>query len=128
MSDIRAVTTTAAPTPKGHYAQGIVHGGVVYVAGMLPIDPTTGNPVGGDAAAQTERTLRNVEAVLRAAGSSLHQVLSVTIFVTDPGLWGEVNRAFASVFGDHRPARAIVPVGPLRDGCVVEIQTIAAVS
>ena len=128
MSTPRAVSTNAAPTPKGHYAQGIVHNGVVYVAGQLPIDPVSGAPVGGDAAAQTERTLRNVEAVLMAAGSSIPQVLSVTIYVTDQSLWPDVNRAFAGVFGDHRPARAIVPVGKLRDGCVVEIQAIAAVS
>lgn len=126
MSDIRAVETQQAPTPKGHYAQGIVHGGVVYVAGQLPLDPATGEPTGGDAAAQAERTLRNVEAVLEAAGSSLSKLLSVTVYVTDMALWGEVNRAYGKVLGAHRPARAIVPVKELRAGCVIEIQAIAA--
>ena len=88
MSDIRAVEAQQAPTPKGHYSQGIVHGGVVYVAGQLPLDPATGAPTGGDAAAQAERTLRNVEAVLEAAGSSLSRLLSVTVYVTDMALWG----------------------------------------
>jgi reactive intermediate/imine deaminase len=126
VSDIRAVETQQAPTPKGHYAQGIVHGGVVYVAGQLPLDPATGEPTGGDAAAQAERTLRNVEAVLEAAGSSLSKLLSVTVYVTDMALWGEVNRAYGKVLGSHRPARAIVPVKDLRAGCVIEIQAIAA--
>jgi reactive intermediate/imine deaminase len=126
MSAIREVQTSQAPTPKGHYAQGIVHGGVVYVAGQLPLDPATGEPTGGDAAAQAERTLRNVEAVLEAAGSSLAKLLSVTVYVTDMALWGEVNRAYGNVLGTHRPARAIVPVKELRAGCVIEIQAVAA--
>jgi 2-iminobutanoate/2-iminopropanoate deaminase len=126
VTDIRAVETQQAPTPKGHYSQGIVHGGVVYVAGQLPLDPATGEPTGGDAAAQAERTLRNVEAVLEAAGSSLSKLLSVTVYVTDMALWGEVNRAYGTVLGHHRPARAIVPVKELRAGCVIEIQAIAA--
>lgn len=127
MSEIRAVQTQQAPVPKGHYAQGIVHGGLVYVAGQLPLDPATGEPTGGDAAAQAERTLRNVEAVLEAAGSSLSKLLSVTVYVTDMALWGEVNRVYGTVLGSHRPARAIVPVKELRAGCVIEIQAIAAV-
>lgn len=126
MSDIRALETQQAPAPKGHYAQGIVHGGLVYVAGQLPLDPVTGEPTGGDAAAQAERTLRNVEAVLEAAGSSLAKLLSVTVYVTDLALWEEVNRAYAAVLGNHRPARAIVPVQELRAGCVIEIQAVAA--
>ncbi len=126
MSEIRGVQTPGAPAPKGHYAQGVVHAGLVYVAGQLPLDPATGEPIGGDAAAQTERTLRNVEAVLEAAGSSLSKLLSVTVYVTDVALWGEVNRAYAAVLGNHRPARAIVPVKELRAGCVIEIQAIAA--
>ncbi len=126
---VQSITTADAPRPAGHYSQAVVHDGLVYVAGQLPLDPSTGEVVApGDADAQTERTLRNVEAVLRAAGSGLDRLLSVTIYVTGRDLWGAVNTAYARILGGHRPARAIVPVGELKPGCLIEIQAIAAVS
>ncbi|HEY5218353.1 MAG TPA: Rid family hydrolase, partial [Gemmatimonadaceae bacterium] len=77
------ITTPNAPQPAGHYSQAIVHNGLVYVAGQLPLDPRTGEVVAaGDVEAQTEQVLRNVESVLRAANSGLDQLLSVTIFIT----------------------------------------------
>ena len=126
---MRFISTPDAPSPAGHYSQGVVHGGLVYVAGQLPLDPATGEVVApGNADAQTERTLRNVEAVLAAAGSGLDRLLSVTIYVTGRDLWGAVNAAYARVLGAHRPARAIVPVGELKPGCAIEIQAIAALN
>jgi 2-iminobutanoate/2-iminopropanoate deaminase len=122
------ISTDKAPTPAGHYSQGVVHAGVAYVAGQLPLDPQTGTLVGeGDIDAQTERTLHNVRAVLEAAGSGLDRVLSMTVYVTDIGLWPQVNAAYARVLGEHRPARAVVPVPALRKGCLIEIQAVAAV-
>lgn len=123
---MRIVHTEHAPAPAGHYSQGVVHGDVVHVAGQLPLDPRDGSTVEG-IAAQTERTLRNVEAVLVAAGSGLDRVLSMTVYVTDIALWPEVNAAYARVMGDHRPARAVVPVPALRKGCLIEIQAVGAV-
>ncbi|MDE3054434.1 MAG: Rid family detoxifying hydrolase [Gemmatimonadota bacterium] len=121
------IATPAAPTPAGHYSQGIAHAGLVYVAGQLPLDPATGEVVGaGDIAAQTERVLLNVEAVLRAANSGLDRLLSVTVFVTGRDLWGGVNAVYARMLGAHRPARAIVPVGELKPGCLIEVQAVAA--
>ena len=120
------IETANAPGPAGHYAQGMRHGGVVYVAGQLPLDPATGDVVGEDIETQTERTLRNVEAVLAAAGTDLQHLLSVTVYVTDRQLWPGFNTAFARLLGDHRPARAVVPVPELRHGCLVEIQAVAA--
>lgn len=128
MTTLRTIQTPQAPTPRGHYAQGIVHGGLVYVAGQLPIDPATGEIVGRTAREQAVRTLHNTEAVLRAAGSSLGEVLSLTIYVTDEEHWGGVNEAVAEVFGSHRPARAIIPILPLRGGALLEIQAIGAVA
>ena len=126
---MQAISTPDAPQPAGHYSQAIVHGGLVYVAGQLPLDPATGEVVApGDAGAQTERTLRNVDAVLRAGGSGLDRLLSVTIFVSGRDLWTPVNAAYARMLGTHRPARAIVPVGELKPGCLIEIQAIAAVN
>ena len=124
---MRSISTSDAPKPAGHYSQAVVHGGMVYVAGQLPLDPATGALVPGDISVQTERTLRNVEAVLEASGSDLDRLVAVTIYVTDVSLWPKVNEAYAKVLGDHRPARAVVPVLPLRHGALIEIQAIAAV-
>ena len=121
------VETGQAPTPRGHYSQATVHAGIVYVAGQLPLDPATGKVTGDTPREQAVRTLRNVEAVLVAAGSALDKVLSLTIYVTAEEHWADVNEAVAAVFGAHRPARAIIPILPLRGGATVEIQAIAAV-
>lgn len=120
------VETTAAPLPAGHYSQGIIHNGVVYVAGQLPIVPGSSDRTVGSMEQQAEQTLRNVEAVLRAAGSGLDKVLQMTIYVSDISLWGEVNIAYARVMGAHKPARAVVPVKDLHYGYQIEIQAIAA--
>jgi 2-iminobutanoate/2-iminopropanoate deaminase len=124
---MRPIQTTDAPLPAGHYAQAIVHDGVVYVAGQLPIDPRSGQRTVGTIEEQTEQVLRNVAAILAAAGSGLDRVLQMTIYVSDMSLWGRVNETYARVMGAHRPARAVVPVGPLHYGYAIEIQAIAAV-
>lgn len=122
---MRTIETASAPRAGGHYAQGIAHGGLVYVSGQLPLDPLTGEVVGeGDIEAQTERTLRNVEAILVASGSSLDRVVQMTIYVTGRSLWAQVNAVYARILGDHRPARAIIPVPEIKPGCMIEIQAI----
>ena len=122
---MQPVQTIDAPKPAGHYSQGVIHGGLVYVSGQLPLNPATGEIVGDNADAQTERTLRNVEAILVAAGSGLDKVIAVTIYVTGRRYWEDVNRAFTRLMGDHRPARAVIPVSELKPGCLVEIQAVA---
>jgi len=92
------------------------------------MDLETRLPFTGAIEEQTELALRNVEAVLNAAGSDLDHVLQFTIYVSDMELWGAVNAAYARVMGDHRPARAIVPVKDLHFDTKIEIQAIAAVS
>ncbi|MBK8303101.1 MAG: RidA family protein [Chloracidobacterium sp.] len=115
------------PTPKGHYSPGIEHHGVVYVSGQLPMSLDTREPFTGSIEEQTELALRNVEHVLKAAGSDLSRVLQMTIYVSDMELWGRVNETYARVLGDHRPARAMIPVKELHFGTQIEIQAIAAV-
>ena len=111
--------------PKGHYTPGYVANGFVFVSGQLPFDPATGVIVGTTAEEQTERTLRNLELILRAAGSSLDRVVQMTIYIPDGDLWGAINTVYARIMGSHRPTRAIVPVSPLHYGALVEIQAIA---
>jgi len=115
------------PTPKGHYSPGIEHHGIVYVSGQLPMHLETREPFAGDIETQTELALKNVEAVLKEAGSDLSRVMQMTIYISDIELWGKVNEVYARVMGDHRPARAIVPVKDLHFGTQIEIQAIAAV-
>lgn len=124
---MRKIQPSNQPQPKGHYSPGIEYNGLIYVSGQLPMSLDTREPFTGDIDAQTELALRNVEAVLEAAGSDLEHVLQFTIYVSDMELWGAVNAAYARVMGDHRPARAIVPVKDLHFGTQIEIQAIAAV-
>lgn len=124
---MKPIQPEGQPVPKGHYSPGIEHNGLIYVSGQLPMSLDTREPFTGDIDAQTELALRNVEAVLHAAGSDLGHVLQFTIYVSDMELWGAVNAAYARVMGNHRPARAIVPVKDLHFGTQIEIQAIAAV-
>ena len=126
--EINQVFTPNAPAPAGHYSQAVVHNGLVYVAGQLPIDPKTGEKKLGSIEEQTEQTLNNVRAILQAAGSDLSRVLKMTVYVSEIGLWGKVNEVYARVMGDHRPARAVVPVKDLHHGFQIEIEAIAALS
>lgn len=116
------------PKPKGHYSPGVEHNGLIYVSGQLPMDLETREPFTGSIEEQTELALRNVEAVLKEAGSDLSHVLQVTIYVSDIELWDGVNKTYARILGDHRPARAIVPVKDLHFDTKIEIQAIAMVS
>jgi 2-iminobutanoate/2-iminopropanoate deaminase len=124
---VRAVETDDAPRPGGHYSQGIVANGFVFVAGQLPIKPGGGNTIPAGIDAQTRQALANVDAILRAAHSGLDRVVSVTVYVTDISNWPEVNRVYAEVFGRHRPARVVAVSPQLHFGSLVEIQAIALV-
>jgi reactive intermediate/imine deaminase len=123
---MKTIQPADQPQPKGHYSPGIENNGLIFVSGQLPMDLKTRAPFTGDIEQQTELALRNVEAVLGAAGADLTHVVQMTIYVSDMELWEAVNRAYARVMGDHRPARAIVPVKDLHFGTKIEIQAIAA--
>ena len=130
---MKPVSTPNAPRPAGHYEQAQIHNGLVYVSGQLPIDPDKGPPTPdghgaiGTIEEQTLRALANVEAVLVAAGSSLNHVIRTTVYVSDVALWPRVNATYAQVFGDHRPARTVVPTRELHFGYQVEVDAIAVV-
>jgi len=124
---MRNIQPENQPQPKGHYSPGIEHNGLIYVSGQLPMTLDTREPFTGSIEEQTELALRNVEAVLKASSSDLSAVIQMTIYVSDMELWGRVNETYARVMGDHRPARAIVPVKDLHFGTKIEIQAIASV-
>jgi len=124
---MKPVLTAGAPRPVGHYSQAVVHNNLVYVSGQLPIDPATNQRRDGSIEEQTEQVLRNLEEILKASGSSLGQVLKATVYVSDISLWDRVNAVYSIVFGEHRPARSIVPTRNLHHGALVEIDAIAAV-
>lgn len=116
-----------APEPKGHYSPAVVHNGLIFVSGQLPMNLETLEIENGAIEAQTELALRNVEQILHAAGSDLQHVLQMTIYISDIELWGKVNEVYSRILGEHRPARAIVPVKDLHFDTKIEIQAIAAV-
>lgn len=122
---IKTITTPNASAPLGHYSQAITHNGLVYVSGQLPIDPKNPDAPIGDITDQTKKTLANLKAVLEAANSDLNHVLKVTIFISDISLWAEANKAYAEIFGDHKPARSAVPTKDLPRGFQIEIEAIA---
>jgi 2-iminobutanoate/2-iminopropanoate deaminase len=118
------VFTEGAPRPLGHYSQAVISNKLVFVSGQLPIDPVT-SKVSESIQEQTSRVLDNLENILAAAGASLKNVVKVTGYISDISLWGEVNEVYAKRFGDHRPARAVVPCRELPRGCLIELETVA---
>jgi 2-iminobutanoate/2-iminopropanoate deaminase len=124
---IHSVAVEGAPKAAGPYAQGVVAGGFLYTAGQIPRDPTTGNLVVGDISVQTNRVLDNLEAVLKGAGCTLHDVVKVTVFMTDLGDFAKMNDAFAARFGESRPARTTVQVSKLPTGATLEMDMVAKI-
>lgn len=122
----RAVVADGLPAPIGPYAPGVTLDQLVLVSGQGATDPETGLLVGSDVATQTRQVFRNMEAILKAAGSDLTRVLRCGVFLTDMRDFDEMNAVYAEVFGDHRPARTTVGVATLPDrGLRVEIDCIA---
>ncbi len=124
--EIKRVNTPNAPQPAGHYSQAVVYNGLVFVAGQLAIDPSTGEKKLASIEEQTEQALKNVSEILRAASSDLSRVLKMTVYVSDIDLWGKVNAVYARVMGENRPARAVIPTRELHHGFLIEIAAVAA--
>jgi 2-iminobutanoate/2-iminopropanoate deaminase len=122
------VQTTDAPAALGPYSQAIKAGEFVYVSGQVAIDPATGNFIGGGIAEQTARVLKNVAAVLEAAGSSLDQIVKTTVFLADMEEFSAMNEVYATFFSAAPPARATVQAARLPKDARVEIEAVALVS
>jgi 2-iminobutanoate/2-iminopropanoate deaminase len=127
MTTRTAVHTDEAPKAIGPYAQAIVANGMVFCAGQTPIDPATGNLVEGGIEAQSHQALKNIGAVLRAAGSDYNKVMKTTVFLKNMNDFAMMNGIYATYFADSPPARSTVEVARLPKDCLFEIECIALV-
>ena len=123
---LELIHTDLAPPPAGHYAQACRAGDLLFVSGQLGIAPD-GDPE-TPVEAQAQRVLDALAAIVAAAGGSLADVARVTVYVTSIADWPAINAAYAERFGDHRPARAIVPVPTLHYGARIELEAIASLA
>lgn len=121
------INTPAAPLPIGPYNQAVAFNGLLFVSGQIAIDPATGDLVLADIETETHRVLKNLKAILEAAGSSLENVLKATVFVKDMNLFGRINVVYGEYFKpEFAPARELVQVSELPKFVNIEISVIAA--
>ena len=121
------IATDFAPKAAGHYSQAVVHGGLVFVAGQLPIIPAEPDRRLASFDEQAHQVITNVLEILEAAGSSGDLILKATVYIADIEHWPAFNRIYAEHLGAHKPARTVVPVSQLHYGYLVEMDVIAAV-
>jgi 2-iminobutanoate/2-iminopropanoate deaminase len=123
----KTVSTAAAPKAIGPYSQAVIHNGLAFLSGQIPLDPATNQIVEGDITAQTHRVLQNLKAVLEACGASLASVLKTTVYLSDMADFPKMNETYGSYFGDQPPARSTVQAARLPRDVAVEIDVIAAI-
>lgn len=121
------IQTDKAPAAVGPYSQAVRVGHFVFTAGQVAIDPAVGQIVGQDIVAQTEQVMRNLQEVLREAGTDLDRVVKTTVFLQDMGDFKAMNEVYGRHFGDQPPARSTVEVAQLPLGALVEIEAIALI-
>jgi 2-iminobutanoate/2-iminopropanoate deaminase len=127
MAALRTIQTPGAPAAIGPYSQGVAAMGLLFTAGQIALDPASGQLIEGDVAAQAERVLQNLAAVLGAAGASWGDVLKTTVYLRHMSDFPVVNEIYGRMLGSARPARSTVEVAGLPRGALVEIEAIAAV-
>jgi 2-iminobutanoate/2-iminopropanoate deaminase len=125
MSKHEHVLTQLAPKPIGPYSQAVMTGHEVYCSGQIPIDPSTGEIIGGDVSAQAEQVIANLGAVLCAAGCCYADVVKTTLYLVDMNDFAAVNAVYEKFFGMTKPARSTVAVAALPRGARLEIDCIA---
>ena len=124
---IECINAERLAPPGGHYSHVVVHRGVAYVSGQLPIAAEGRLPATASFEQQARQVLHNVRAAAESVGSGLSNVLKCTVYIADIDDWPEFNRLYAEAFGAHRPARAVVPVSTLHFGYLVEMDAVVAV-
>jgi 2-iminobutanoate/2-iminopropanoate deaminase len=124
---MKTIASDGAPKAIGPYSQAIVESGLLFASGQVPLDPSTGELVPGGFEAGVERVFDNLEAVLKAAGGSLDDVVKTTVYLLRMSDFGAMNAIYARRFGNHRPARSTVAVAELPKGAAIEIDLIARI-
>ncbi|MCF5176815.1 RidA family protein [Pseudomonas sp. PA-6-1D] len=119
------IHTENASAPAGHYSQAISHGDTLYISGQLPVSPDGRHNLEASFAEQAQLALANLLAILKAAGGSPQDLVKVTVYVAGVQHWAQFDRIYAAALGEHRPARAVVPVPELHHGYLVEIEAVA---
>ncbi|HVH10479.1 MAG TPA: RidA family protein [Gemmatimonadales bacterium] len=122
---LRIVSVDTAPKAIGPYSQALVVDGLVFTAGQVALDPGSGAVVGTSTAEQTDQVLKNLAAILKAAGSGLDGVVKTTVYLIDMADFAAMNEVYARHFGSHKPARATIQAAGLPKGVRVEIDAIA---
>lgn len=125
---MKTISTTSAPAAIGPYAQGNIAGGLLFASGQIPLDPETGEIVGSTIEEQTAQVMKNVAAILEAAGTDFDHVVKTTCFLNDMNDFAAFNAEYAKSFGAVRPARSAVAVEKLPKGALVEVEVIAEVN
>jgi 2-iminobutanoate/2-iminopropanoate deaminase len=125
MADLKKIQTDQAPHAIGPYSQAIVADRLVFTAGQIPLDPQSGELIGGGIKEQTRRVLDNLKAILEASGASLNSVVKTTVFLADMGEFAAMNEVYTSYFTEHKPARSTVQAARLPRDVKVEIDAIA---
>lgn len=119
------IFTNEAPFPGGHYSQAIKHGDFIFISGQLPVTPSSGEKVLGPIEDQTRLVLQNLVAIAHAGGSDMNHIAKITVYIADIELWSKVNDVYTEFFGEHKPARVIVPVSTLHHGFLIEMDAVA---
>lgn len=125
---MKTISTANAPAAIGPYTQGNIAGGLLFASGQIPLDPETGEIVGSTIEEQTAQVMKNVAAILEAAGTDFDHVVKTTCFLNDMNDFAAFNAEYAKSFGEVRPARSAVAVEKLPKGALVEVEVIAEVN
>lgn len=123
---IETVETKFSVRDGGHYVPAVKYNEVLYISGQLSIDPETGRVPEGGVKAEARQALANLDLVLREAGATREDVLHCRVYIPDVAYWPDLNQVYGEFFGAHRPARVVVPTNKLYNGCLVEVEAVAA--
>lgn len=123
---IEQIQTKFSVRDGGHYMPAMKYNGVLYISGQLSIDPETGKVPKGGVKEEARQALENLDTVLKEAGATRNDVLQCRVYIPDVAYWPDLNQVYAEYFGEHKPARIVVPSNKLYNGCLVEVEAIAA--
>ncbi|MDN7245474.1 RidA family protein [Planococcus shenhongbingii] len=125
---MKFISIDGAKANPGHYSAATQQGNFLFVSGQLPVDPFTGEGSSGDIAVETKQVLANLDHILKAASAKREDIMKVTIYISDISLWNAVDSLYKRYFGEHKPARAVVPTNQLHYGYSIELEAVAYIS